>query len=124
MRNQKHQVSGRLILLTGFVCAALLRKVKSAKELLLVMAHAHLQLKQSSCEGRRGMKKIPQFPVLPNVWVLLSLRKERREGFYALPIRINLRTDEIKKRWGNGKAIPQFPVVHKLPVSLSRWEIM
>jgi hypothetical protein len=35
--------------LTGFVCAALLEKVKSAKELLLVMADAHLQLKQASC---------------------------------------------------------------------------
>ena len=36
--------------LTGFVCAALLQKVKSAKELLLVMADAHLQLKQASRE--------------------------------------------------------------------------
>src|SRR5437667_3421643 len=36
--------------LTGFVCAALLQKVKSAKELVLVMADAHLQLKQASCE--------------------------------------------------------------------------
>ena len=38
--------------LTGFVCAALLEKVKNAKELLLVMADAHLQLKQASCEMR------------------------------------------------------------------------
>src|SRR5579859_2133137 len=38
--------------LTGFVCAALLEKVKSAKELLLLMADAHLQLKQASCEMR------------------------------------------------------------------------
>jgi hypothetical protein len=36
--------------LTGFVCAALLEKVKNARELLLVMADAHLQLKQASCE--------------------------------------------------------------------------
>src|SRR5437764_10285153 len=36
--------------LTGFVCAALLEKVKSAKELLLVMADAHSQLKQASRE--------------------------------------------------------------------------
>jgi hypothetical protein len=38
--------------LTGFVCAALLQKVKSAKELLLVMADTHLQLKQASSEMR------------------------------------------------------------------------
>jgi hypothetical protein len=38
--------------LTGFVCAALLEKVKSAKELLLIMADAHWQLKQASCEMR------------------------------------------------------------------------
>lgn len=36
--------------LTGFVCAALLEKVQSAKELLLVMADAHSQLKQASRE--------------------------------------------------------------------------
>jgi heme-NO-binding protein len=36
--------------LTGFVCAALLQKMKSAKELVLVMADAHLQLKQAACE--------------------------------------------------------------------------
>jgi hypothetical protein len=38
--------------LTGFVCAALLEKVRSAKELLLIMADAHSQLKQASCEMR------------------------------------------------------------------------
>jgi|SRR5436305_12969535 len=36
--------------LTGFVCAALLQRVRSAKELLLTMADAHLQLKQASHE--------------------------------------------------------------------------
>lgn len=36
--------------LTGFVCAALLEKVKSAKELLLIMADAHSQLNQASLE--------------------------------------------------------------------------
>jgi hypothetical protein len=38
--------------LTGFVCAALLEKVKSAKELLLVMADTHSRLKQASREMR------------------------------------------------------------------------
>lgn len=38
--------------LTGFVCAALLERVKSARELLLVMADAHSQLEQASREMR------------------------------------------------------------------------
>ena len=47
-----------------------------------------------------------------------------REGFFTSPIRINLIIVELKKRWGNGKDIPQFPVLHKLSVSLSRCDIM
>jgi hypothetical protein len=41
------------------------------------------------------------------------------------PIRINLRTARAsKKRRRNRKEIPQIPLLHKLSVSLSWWDIM
>jgi hypothetical protein len=47
-----------------------------------------------------------------------------REGFYALPIGINLKIYELKTRRDNRKEIPQIPLFHKLSVLLSPSEIM
>jgi len=46
------------------------------------------------------------------------------KGFTPFPIRINLRMDGIKKRRRKRKEVSQFPLLHELSVSLSRWEIM